>query len=86
MADVRRSLGQYRRMIKDEQAMLRYVWVHWAIPIPLVGLSFYLGWHWFWKMTCIFALIAGIMSHADTNARIWLYKKKVRELEELAKL
>lgn len=85
MTDIRRQLGQYKRMVKEQQQMLRWVWIFWALPIPIVLLSFYFDWHWAGKALSIFAVVTGVMTHSDVTARIWLYETKIEELQRRSK-
>ena len=86
MPDARRQLGQYKRMIREEQQNLRWVWVFWAVPAVFVVLAFYLDWHWAAKVLTVWGVVAGVMQQSDVKAKIWLYEKKVAELEETARL
>ena len=86
VADIRRQIGQYKRLIREQQEMLRWIWVFWALPIPFVFMAFFFDWHWFAKAATIFAVVTGAMTHADVNARIWLWQKKIDELEQVAGL
>ena len=73
-------------MIREEQQNLRWIWVFWAVPLVFVALAFYFGWHWVAKVLSIWGVVVGLMQQSDVKAKIWLYEKKIAELQKVASL